>query len=34
MKVNGHAIARFVEKAIKNLEEFRSVDYNTQWENS
>ena len=33
-KVNGHVIARFVEKAIKNLEEFTSVDHNTQqWTN-
>ena len=32
--VNGHVIARFVEKAIKNLEAFRPVDYNTQqWTN-
>jgi len=33
-KINGYVIARFVEKAIKNLEEFKSVDHNTQqWTN-
>jgi hypothetical protein len=33
-KVHGHAIARFVEKNIKSLEEFRPLDYKgQQWSN-
>lgn len=33
-KVNGHIIARFVNKAIRNLEEFEPIDYDSQqWRN-